>query len=341
MTYFVMDRHWNRDIYISRQVAEKFATIYSVKVRYATWQEVEDRFFPYHEHLVFDNEHWYEDENRFAYKDGDMVSFCDERGRRTTMRPGRFLTKFFPNLTKVQVEYWAQYHTKGVRPPDPSYGPTLFSEDFADIYDRGPDSCMAQTDYVRVYAAGDLQVAYLEKDGDVVARALCWPAKKAFGRVYPTPEEDEEDPDQDELQARLADLGWTSIYQDRSIFEGARILKIEDEFGDWVMPYIDKYHVEDAGEFFTLTRTSFLRCDSTSGYLQHKSKSCDNCSQRTLTATTVHFSSSSYEFCERCTENNSFYCNATERHYHTYYHSSQTHNGLTYHANHVPELEVA
>jgi hypothetical protein len=112
-------------------------------------------------------------------------------------------------------------------------------------------SCMRHTatsnDYatdgthpVRVYGAGDLAIAYLKnKEGKTTARALCWPERKVYSRVYG---------DDSKLHIALKKLGYEkSPYYDKdphikgNKFIGARLLRMYAPGEGFVMPYIDEY----------------------------------------------------------------------------------------------------
>jgi hypothetical protein len=99
---------------------------------------------------------------------------------------------------------------------------------------------------VRVYGAGDLAIAYLEPEkGHVTARALCWPARKIFGRVYG---------DDGKLIPMLESAGFSAIDRhSKTSFNGAKLLRIEDDYG-FVCPYLDdpNYGVEDDGDFLRI-----------------------------------------------------------------------------------------
>lgn len=269
-----------------------------------------------------------------ALGDPRMIAFTEnaekgEADRQTRMKPGKYLKKFFGDvLSDKKIAFYAEWWTKGDRPVGDAATRLRFAEteeDIIGVYERpGPSSCMKDMDCVRVYAAGDLQVAYLvdEDDEDVVAaRALCWPAKEVFGRFYP------EDGEGETLFAALRAKGWTSIREDSSAFEGARLLKEEGDDGGWVMPYLDhSYGVRDAGDHFVMSRKNYeIYCDSTSGEIDGPDRSdCDECGARVLSEDTytVHsgvgrgwagrglIGTGEMTWCESCYENGSFYCDA-------------------------------
>jgi hypothetical protein len=113
------------------------------------------------------------------------------------------------------------------------------SEDMVRVYIAGPTSCMSYKANelasdphhpAEVYAAGDLQVAYLsDSEGHITARALVWPAQMRAGRVYG---------DEMALAAALTELGYST--PSTTALVGARMLKIEHGDG-YVMPYVDGF----------------------------------------------------------------------------------------------------
>jgi hypothetical protein len=112
---------------------------------------------------------------------------------------------------------------------------------------------------VRVYGAGDLAIAYTTgKSGNVSERAICWPERKVYGRVY------------SDGSHRLVKLLKAEGYREFSAkdLEGARLLKMiyrdtkrDPAIDYFVMPHIDAspkpgtgaLYVKDSGEFLTIT----------------------------------------------------------------------------------------
>jgi hypothetical protein len=122
---------------------------------------------------------------------------------------------------------------------------------------------MSSQDAVRVYGAGDLAIAYLGPQDDATARALCWPAKQVFGRIYG---------DGARLGQALMAMGYSEA--GRTGFNGARLL-LEREGSGYVCPYVDYgYRVEERGEFLVLGQSGVL-AESQSGVLG--GMSCENC----------------------------------------------------------------
>ena len=226
-------------------------------------------------------------------------------GIRTQIRPGRYLARYFGGiLTEAERAKMARWQETGVLETDyadPVKYPMAFArtrQEIREVYEHGPDSCMAggnswESDAhpCEVYAAGDLAVAYLynpDNDNAIRARALVWPAKKTFGRVYPTEAVWQSDgfassedalAMQNALRNRLLSDGYTDCL--RSAFTGARLLRIELDDNKVVMPYLDGgYGVDDDDEHFVMTsRSGTYSCDSTGGYItvEDGRPRCDRC----------------------------------------------------------------
>lgn len=257
-----------------------------------------------------------EDPTMLAYTPDDEKGAAD---RQTRLKPGKYLTKFFgasekpgpyqgliadgplkgsrPALTKQQIAYYAEWWEKGAKPSkfenlELHWAET--PEEIAHAYMDGPRSCMggseggrmftkAKTHPATVYGAGDLFLAYLqEPSGKIMARAICWPEKKTFGRVYPSPSnwpsdgfasETEAQDCQNELHERLKKLGYASIGERKDALDGARLLRIPiaDRAGYFRMPYLDnEYHIveaegDDKSKFFIMKRDDGIRAGMTDG----------------------------------------------------------------------------
>ena len=221
-------------------------------------------------------------------EDPKMVAFTEnpqkgERDVQTRMRPGRYLQRFHPHLSPKQVAFYAEWFSTGQKPLAEVEGVLQINSDFVFAYKFGPSSCMKDMDCVRVYDAGDLKIAYVEYGAEIISRALVWPDRKVYGRIYPEPPSYKEGED---LQRRLRDLGYQAIEESEEGFEGARILKIEEE-GNYIMPYIDRgYGVKDAGDHWTMSLRPDYSCQETSGYLYDPEDDddyyshCDDCGAR-------------------------------------------------------------
>lgn len=107
----------------------------------------------------------------------------------TRIKPGRYLERFFGDpgilssfvIRDLCAKFSNKYEENIVH-----YAST--ADEFEEVYITGPSSCMSKSagNYptkehpVRMYAAGDLQVAYLKRDGRPSARVIIWPEKKQY-----------------------------------------------------------------------------------------------------------------------------------------------------------------
>jgi hypothetical protein len=266
-----------------------------------------------------------------AIDDPTMIAFTPdaakgEANRQTRMKPGRYLNRFYPDLGAKRIAFMAEWWAKGTRPPVDAEGAMSLATtggEMVDVYatDR-VDSCMQGSDCVRVYAAGDLAVAYwTDGEGDVVARALCWPEKSIYGRVYPDPDCEDEGHELAFGTALLQAMeakGWVSSRLTSSGFNGARIVKEDACYGGYVMPYLDHgYGVDHAGDSFVMSSCADISCDSTDGVIQvepeyaYECDRCDNgCDDTTEVVTRIqHGEAYSHQsWCESCTNDSTFYC---------------------------------
>jgi len=297
-----------------------------------------------------------------SLEDNSMLAFTmspehGEMDRQTRIKPGKYLTRVFitdrekagldPILTPKQVAFYAEWFATGTRPPvdigDFELKFAKTPDEIAEAYREGPHSCMdgrhfpdPSTSPVRVYGAGDLAVAYLcGASKKVLARALCWPEKKAVGRVYPTPENWSSDgfesydvsrAHQTALLHKLKELGYTHVSEGGDVLRGARLLKIR-QGGSYRMPYLDNdYGVDDGGEYWIMARGGEYQCLNTHGYMDEDaadedSISCNRCDAEcdeddtriVYTAVSVYGAGRSPEtWCSYCQDMHSFYCEGIE-----------------------------
>jgi hypothetical protein len=194
--------------------------------------------------------------------DGAKVAYTEDAvkgqaDRQTRIKPGKYLARFYADvlsteeIARLSAEFSKTYEDNVLR-----FATT--ADDWERVYTAGPTSCMSkQSDHydspchpVRVYAGPDLQLAYLERNGDITARAIVWPEKKIFSRIYG---------DQVRLQDMLIDAGF-----EEGSLEGARLVRREYK-GGFVLPYVDYVdEAEDDGEHIVLGRGD-LACDQTNG----------------------------------------------------------------------------
>jgi hypothetical protein len=270
-----------------------------------------------------------------SVKDPTKVSYTEtpEKGevdrQSAPMAPGRYLERFARHWSYEQNRsFWAGMprppgavpegepwlEAKQIRqlasmllPPDPlKFAST--PDEIEAVYVNGPNSCMSHdaSEYssschpARVYGAGDLSVAYLKAGDDISGRALVWPDKKVYGRIYG---------DEHRMEVALGDLG----YQYGSLV-GAKLLRIEDDDGVLICPYIDRHgYVEDCGDHLRIA-TDGIEAQSTDGLIR-RGVSCESCGDVTRQDDIIYFQDTAY--CERCHSDHTFYCHGYEDTYHT------------------------
>ena len=291
-------------------------------VRPPTWQERERlrRYppLPWAAYLDRIPDHW----AHVSTTDPTQIAFTEnaakgERDIQTRMRPGRYLQRYYPDLTPKQVAFYAEWFRTGQQPPPQIDGELQINTQFVYAYKVGPSSCMKDMDCVRVYDAGDLQIAYVENNETVISRTIVWPKRKLYGRIYPDPGCYDEGAD---LQRRLRDLGYRDLEESEVGFHGARILKIP-ESGTFVMPYMDRgYGVKDAGDHFVMSLDYEYPCDTTSGYIEEDERPvCDNCYTPTNEDdmwSGIHCLLGEKDLCTSCyNELGGFMCEVTHEYY--------------------------
>ena len=178
------------------------------------------------------------------------------RGIETRTKPGRFLAKFFPNLTPDQVRQYANDYLVATAPKQLHFART--QDDIITAIDEGPsESCQTRGYYDKApderpwyaghihpaacYASGDFEVAYITDNNKpaslvdlhagaqrITARAICNATNKKVARIYG---------DAAKLLPLLTSAGYVQV--ERALVE-CRMLKIANENGSgWIMPYVD------------------------------------------------------------------------------------------------------
>lgn len=199
------------------------------------------------------------------------------RDRQTTIRPGRYLSQFYPNMPKEKIDRFC-----GMCSIDSlELQVTNEPDDIVAGYTarNAPDSCMSHSieSYsgdchpVAVYggAGSDLALAYIGsiKEQHIRARAIVWPSHKLYSRVYG---------DRHLLIAALERDGWSEGEMD-----GAKIRAIRSGSG-WIMPYVDNIEnceLSRNGQSFILGDGRYS-CGETCGYVREKRDpdfTCERC----------------------------------------------------------------
>ena len=166
-----------------------------------------------------------------------------------------------------------------------------------------------------------------------IARALGWPDKKVFGRVYPTDhcwQTDKFANIEDskacasELFNRLMTEGYQQDTEHRA-FNGALLRRIECNDDAVVMPYLDwGYKFDDANHGFVMSSRGEYEADGTDGVARVKPEHtwmCEYCEDGMTDDDDQNCVYSGYHngrarvsmaWCGHCADNHAFYCHGTD-----------------------------
>lgn len=279
--------------------------------------------------------------------DACLVAFTSdedkgENDRQTTMKPRRYLQKFFKeylmgdaygygeqDATSIIEDFATRFEVAVAKPT------IYFAFDryhirliFELSHHTVAKSCMTHpvSDYstdgvhpTEVYGAGDIAVAYLIDPSDkehkkVIARALVYWDKKIFSRVYPTNGNDGWDR---KLKGALIDRGFQ-----KGNLDGAKLLRLENRRGDIICPYLDGISsvTADGANFLYIELDGQARAENTNGLLDAgETFYCESC-QEDCEGEADDSDSNGNSICRTCYEEYYFHCdscNETE-----YYESS-------------------
>jgi hypothetical protein len=153
-----------------------------------------------------------------------------ERDLQTPIKPGRYLARFAGEILSAdEIRSWVGQFAVAKSSVDVQFATT--EDDIEAVFFGGPRSCMdgdhGHSACTRVYAAGDLAIAYLGEMEHATARVVTWPAKLIYSVIYG---------DDDKLKPALAALGYTRAT--REGFAGAKLLYEEMGTG-FIAPYWD------------------------------------------------------------------------------------------------------
>ncbi len=102
----------------------------------------------------------------------------------TAMKPGKYLTEFFAEvLSTERIKEAAMQHSMTYEQKEVKFATT--PEDIERVYKPSIGySCFSGTTKANLYGSGDFAVAYIERDGEITARAICAPSRKIYIRPY-------------------------------------------------------------------------------------------------------------------------------------------------------------
>lgn len=352
---------------LSRQLDRKFRV---KRVLDNKWKIREQAKFDSgsYQHLPWHREEWWNTDmairvwrNHYPHiskKEPGMVAYTesDEKGmdnKRTWIKPGRYLEKHFGEITRyfgVDVKHLVRQFEDLTKEWVVHFATT--EEEIEYVYRHGPDSCMSSDEYrfrhgwgypekgkwpndyhaCRVYAAGDLQVAYIkdkEKDEKfkVVARALVWPDKKTHSRCYGN---------EPVLKNELRKRGYSFAAP-----LGARLLR-KPHGRLFIVPYVDQGDRSGAGALaikdmkdhlkLVVSAANTYACNTTSGLSGKKmmgdgsyddgAGTCAVCERDEVDTLRVYTGAAGGDYmhiCDECRPEHSFICEGDGRHYHSQY----------------------
>jgi hypothetical protein len=202
---------------------------------------------------------------------GDKISYYATKydaydDKRSTRRLGRYLREFTTKDDNEIAEICARL---GVDSGDGILKFASTRNEIKHVYENGPRSCMSQrgVDFnaagihpAEAYAAGDISIAYLERDGRITARCVCVPETKKYApSVYG---------DYVRLKAMLDDAGWT--VGDWSFLRGCKMLKLDIGNNRYAVPYIDSGDGLDTHEDgIHLVLVAHGCCPDEAGWITH------------------------------------------------------------------------
>lgn len=298
-----------------------------------------------------------ENPEMIAYTPDDKYGAAD---RQVAMKPGRYLKKYFPELGNDRIEELVHWFVSGELPnplKDSKVEITNDPDKVQWVYENGPQSCMSGSDWrlhpARVYATEDMGVAYAldpKNPERVLARAVVCLKNKTYGRIYPTPENYQNDGWSSANHARLVMKKFSSMLEDADYtedegedFHGMKLRKekLEDRTSGqhYIMPYIDGDYgieTEESWDYFRIATCD--RDDSnaknTGGSIRVNGsvrmveayecpscgEECEECDEDdTSISVVIEVSSSgtavwdSDRWCPNCVEQNTFYCEILRR----------------------------
>lgn len=263
----------------------------------------------------------------------DMIAYTRSyedgvRDRQVRIKLGRYLAQTFGSkLSPQRIAELVALHNEH-QEEKIKWHIAMTPKRIVTVYRRGPNSCMSKdmsyySDTISVhptyvYGAGDLGVAFIWRKGRITARALVWPERKIYGRIYG---------DEERMVRVLREAGYQPDYihyrennhlpSHKRGFNDAKLLAVRDSWGELVAPYIDgDYGVIVASDFLLLTNDNKdYRCESVRGLAVDNGVQCDNCGEMT-DGDEVHITVSGETICEGCYESCYFNCDDNDEIYH-------------------------
>lgn len=260
------------------------------------------------------------------------------KDKQTVVRPGAYLKRYFTTI----MNHYGCSERKLVEQFMLAYGPieikfAATEDEIIAVYEHGPQTCMRDRTWpvlsgfrnpAQIYAAGDLQVAYLGSLEKATARTLVWPEKKIFSRVYG---------DIARLTSGLERLGykWGAPIGAKLKRIEANKVKFDPQRGTpshcFIAPYIDKKNQAGGGHLSIMDKGDHLiiceegvpgshHCGLADGYTgqyiprndEYPTFTCDHCGvpghKALHTVRSDPDGGDEYSWCMKCTARHAFRC---------------------------------
>jgi len=236
-----------------------------------------------------------------------------ELDRYTSTKPGRYLTKFFPELGTGNIKYWAERQAARACPAELQFIASDDKDGWVRVYKDGPQSCMQGEDCVQVYAhkKSVLRLAYLTQGGEIRGRCIVREDKKEYIRCYPNGTSDENTRWHTAMEVAIEGAGYThgnfhGVHLDKVRYDGAG--RYDEK---WMMPYLDNGSgrrcdtcVEDAGDTLVVGSEG-VEGQQQNGYVDFENQAtCDECSDRMSEGDEYYVDTEEITVCEHCYSSN-------------------------------------
>ena len=251
-----------------------------------------------------------------------QVAFADntekwEAERYTTMKPGRYLAKFFGDvLSEDDIRMWAQKVAATLLPAELHYAESNAPDEWERVYAGGPDSCMSGVDYAhcaRVYAHSKsvLRLAYLMQ-GDVI-KARCIVREDTtppqYIRCYPNTNTSENQTWYDAMRYAVEGAGYRAGSLYGVLLEAVGVRGRGEQC--YVMPWLDSgngdspYVALSGDEGYFRVGDNGTPGQNTSGTVSiEELYTCDDCGSEVPEDSISYVESSSCRVCESCCSEN-------------------------------------